>query len=253
MPGTAAAHNHPEDDLLTVAPAPPPFWGQVRSIHTFEVGMTPMYDGDGKPVLKENGKQRYNRPEPYDPNVHGFKLKQVEFILAPLDSTQKFRTLRMGYGSSRDREFHQIVQTSIEALRGDIAKVRSIEPDHVIMRHLEGLFVYGTMVPREEGSTWSTLRYEAVFTTEAECVAHQAATRGQDKQAVDDQLPFPGNAPAADPQRAEYAKFLPTLWDQAMGSVEEFNKLIAASPLFAELFPPESDEVRKIIHDSIPF
>jgi hypothetical protein len=260
-PGTAAAHNHPEGqvDPLSVTPPPPNFWGKVQSITTSELGMTPMVDAQGQPVLKPDGKQRYNRPEPYDPRVHEFKINNVEFILMPLDPTRKFMTLKMGYGTWRDKEFNSIVKPSVEALRGAIAKIIGKPPDQVTLFSLVGLYVYGPLVPREEGSDWNTLlKYEAVFATEEECTAHRAQYQKQ-TQTQESGLPFPGDEPgqpaqatAPDPVRASLAAFLKPLWDASAQNAATFHTMIAANPMLAQHFGPTSPEVIALTGD-IPF
>lgn len=255
MPGTAAAHHPDAHDPLNDAMAPPEpgrFWGQVRDIEMRSLGFPKNADGS------------WGRPQPYDPNVHEFEAKQIKIVLAPLDATRPFKEIEVGLNNRKNPEFRRIIQPAIFALGPKICQLRDVaDEDANYFRLLlgdnpptSGLFVFGEYIRRswnKEGEDWTTLQFQDVFATESECQAHQDATRAQDGQAVDDQLPFPSDAPAADPQRAEYAKFLPTLWDQAKGNVDKFHELIADSPLFAELFPPESDEVRKIIHDNIPF
>jgi hypothetical protein len=264
MPGTAAAHHPDAYDPLDDAMAPPEpgrFWGEVRDIEIHSVGFRKKLDENGNEIVI-NGKTQYERPEPYNPDVHGWESKQIKFILAPLDTRRKFNEQEFGLNNRSNPEFRRIVQPSILALGPKICQLRDIEDTNVnYFRQLIGLFVFGEYVKRpwnKEDEDWATLKFCDVFATADECEAHQAAMREQDGQAQDEALPFPGDEPqapppAADPQRAAMAAFLPALWLQAAGNKAAFLSLINTNPMLAEHFNADSPEVIRIANESVPF
>jgi hypothetical protein len=264
MPGTAAAHHPDAYDPLDDAMAPPEpgrFWGEVRDIMISSVGFRKKLDENGNEIVI-NGKTQYERPEPYNPDIHEWESKQIKFILAPLDSRRPFKELEFGLNNRSNPEFRRIVQPSILALGPKICQLQGVEEKNAnFFRLLIGLFVFGEYVKRswnEESEDWVTLEFRDVFATADECEAHQAAMREQDGQTQDDILPFPGDEPqapppAADPQRAAMAAFLPALWLQAKGNTDTFCKLIADSPMLAERFDADSPEVIRIANESVPF
>jgi hypothetical protein len=250
MPGTTAAHNHPDAaDPLADAMAPPEpgrVWGQVRDITIRSIGFPKNADGS------------WGRPEPYNPDLHEFESKQIKFILAPLDPTRKFVEIEIGLDNRKNPEFRQIVQPSILALGTKICQLRGIEVENAnFFRELIGLYVFCEYVPRpwnKQGETWTTIEFRDVFLTEAECQAHQAAMQGGEGDELDEQMPMPEeeSETPADPQRVAMAAFLPPLWAQAKGSIDEFHKLIASNAMLSPLFDNDSPEVLAVI-DTTPF
>jgi len=242
MPGTAAAHNHPDAaDPLADAMAPPEpgrFWGRVQSIETFEIGFKKLDNGT------------WERPTPYNPDYHDFPSKQIKFILAPLDATRPLKEIEMGLNNRKNPEFHKIVQPSIFALGEKICQLRSAPVDGAnFFRLLIDLFVFGEYVRRpwnKDGEDWTTLEFRDVFATEAECRAHQAEYQAKDEEGLppmpaDDEIPL--DPPVADPVRASMAAFLRPLWDGSGHDASAFHGMIAANPMLAQHFGPASPEV----------
>lgn len=170
---------------------------------------------------------------PYDPQQHqGMKTSTaIEITIEPLDPTRQLIQRDMLNWTA---DFKSVVRPSVEALAARIAEIVSLPQEQVNpLRGLNGLWVSGEFVPRPDnkaGETWTTLKFLAVYANEDEC---RAAVEGPSAPA----------APAADPQRAALAAFLPAMWTQAGHDPAAFHKLIAGNPILSPFFNEQSIEV----------
>lgn len=181
-------------------------------------------------LLKGQGKV------PYDPQQHqGMRTSTaIEITIEPLDPTRPLIQRDMLNWTA---DFKSVVRPAIEALAPRIAELVNLPLEQVNpLKGLNGLWVSGEFVPRPDnkaGETWTTLKFLAVYGSEAEC---RAAIEG----------PATPVAPTADPQRAALAAFLPALWAQAGKNPDAFHKLIAGNPILAPHFNEQSIEVMAV-------
>ena len=197
---------------------------------------------------------------PYNPQLHENKRKStaIEFQITPVDPTRGLITRDTVHFT---REFREVIRPSIEALVPQICAITGQgedDPNFLPLRALDGLWVSGQYVPRpenEEGETWTTLRFDAVYADKAACeVAHQEFLENRPEQAT----PAPQAeqpAPVVDEhERARLAPLLPMMWAQAQaagGTKEEqeerFLTSIKESPQLAKHFDRDSPEVQAIL------
>jgi len=233
----------PYDDAM-VDP-PDKFWGKV----TVDAWQCVLEKGQGK--------------VPYDPQAHkGRRVNTaVDFTIEPLNPT--WGLIHRGT-LNWTASFRVVIRPSIVALEEKIAKIIQREMGQFNpLRELSELYVQGSFVPRpdnKEGETWTTLRFENVFATEAECRAHYEANNGEvgeEQQELEDASESPPGTPPEnpamkDPNYDTFKAFLPTLWNQANHNLTKMNELLQANPMVGSLFSVDSPEVQELVAQSSP-
>lgn len=180
---------------------------------------------------------------PFDPEQHKGRRTStaIEMTVEPLDPT---RGLVQRDTLNWTPDFRKIVRPSIEKLVPEIAEIRGLkEGQFNPLKQIDGLYVIGQYLERpdnEPDETWTTLAFTHVFGSEAEC---KAAYEDLEDIEIDSSPEPPADDAQGDPQRAQMAKFLPSLWSQAGEDVDEFMELIEANPMLADHFDRNSDEV----------
>ncbi|MFO7742768.1 MAG: hypothetical protein R6X31_10705 [Anaerolineae bacterium] len=188
---------------------------------------------------------------PFDPEKHKGRRTStaIELTVEPLDPT---RGMIQRDTLNWTPDFRKVVRPSIEKLIPTIAEIRGLkEGQFNPLKQIDGLYVIGRYVERpdnEPDETWTTLAFTHVFGSEAECKAVY-----EDMEDIEiDTEPAPEPDNGADPQRAQMAKFLPALWQQADEDPDKFAELIEANPMLADHFDRNSEEVRALTGE-VPF
>lgn len=170
----------------------------------------------------------------------------VGIIITPLDAKRKLIQREI---PTFAREWSGVVRPSIEALAPQIAAIKGIDAKAINpLRELHKLWVAGEWVPKPDnkpGETYSTLKFTAVFATQAECQAHAGnTTNGDDPTSHTESEPTPATAP--DAHRLALAAFLPALWQQAGHDPTKMAALLQNNPLLAG-FTLDSPEVKAVM------
>jgi hypothetical protein len=186
--------------------------------------------------------QRGQRPQPW---VEGMsadtRRTEVFFILNPLDESGLERLVERKV-LAESGEFTRIVWPSLRDLG-----VKTL-------RDANGKWAKITMVP--SGRTWTnkegqevkgtTIKFAAIFDTQAECVAAWEQEFGNEAHArSDDDVPF--DAPGNDTERETALQFLPALVKSANGDRAMLATLLSGMPMIAKFFNVDSPEVQALM------
>jgi len=185
---------------------------------------------------------------PYDPVAHKDQRTStaIDLTVEPLDPTHKLIERNM---LNWTPDFTKIVRPSLEALAPKIVAIRGQQDGQINpLKAISGLYVVGTYVERPDNKpdeTWTTLRIDDVFETEAECAKAFEAI----KAANDPFAPQPGdeeeiaqatammgdNGSEPQPKQKDpkMAAFLPGLWAQAGKDVTKLAELLDSTPMMA--------------------
>jgi len=199
---------------------------------------------------------------PYNEMAHGDRKHYliIQFIFTPIDPTRKVFTISTVKWSP---EFNQVLRSSLEVVSEQLAGIKNLVIGQFNpLREVSGMYVRCERVPRpdnKENETWTTMRFQQVYSNETTCVAAWETDTGKelggspmaDLPFMPDDIPDsqqPGHSvPIPDPQRVSLAVFLPALWQQSGKDMIEMSKVLRANPMLAAHFTVESPEVVEVM------
>jgi hypothetical protein len=197
-------------------------------------------------LQKGRGKVPFDAGQ-HDPNQ---RCTAIDFTLIPLS-----RPGRTEYKIERgliaeSREWANIVKPSLKAIGVDLRGLR----DKYVQAQLVptgGTYTKtNTNTGEKETKDLTTIKFLAVYNTEDECRAAADAFFSQFQRggntASAAAAPAPAQ-PAADPARANAAKFLSGLWKMSGSNLVTFERLLQKTDPVNKFFTLESPEVQAII------
>jgi hypothetical protein len=206
--------------------------------------------------------QKGSRPIPYDPTLHADRRRStfVEFQITPIDPTRGLITRDTVHFA---REFREVIRPSIEALVPQMCAITGQsedDPNFMPLKALDELWVSGQYVPRpenDEGETWTTLHFDAVYPDKAACeVAYREWLENRPEQTV---APPPPQAEQPAPETSEQERqtlkpLLAMMWTQAQagGGTEDEQReryftSVEESPPLKPYFNRDSPEVLEVL------
>lgn len=228
--------NDPLEAAQNAQLRPAEFWGEVSLATWFAV------------LVKGTGKVAF------DPQQHAIekRVTAIDINIYCLPEQNFNKPITRGV-IAESREWAGTILPSIKALG-------------VTLKDLSGKFAHVVAVPTGgkytnnagEQKDQTTLKFVAVFNTEAECRAAYLAAGGKDRRggaATSDVEQVteaaPANGAVANPEKETAKAFLPALAKQAKGDVTRMGQLIAQMPLINKFFTVNSPEVQEAMVASL--
>lgn len=186
----------------------------------------------------------------FDEGIHRQEDRRtsIHITITPLPSSG------LTYSIERDmiaesKEWASFVKPSLVVLKTDLRTVNGKWVKASLVKTGE---VYTNRQGEKKEKT--TIRFEAVYATEAECehVSNEFFKKDAEQPIPGFDAPAPangnGNGNGSNPGEREVAlKFLPALWNDAGKDVEKFAASISKNPLVSKYFDLNSPEVCQLI------
>ena len=208
---------------------------------------------------------------PYDENAHGPDQKHyliIHFEFIPVDPARKIFSVNTVKWAA---EFNKVLRPSLEAVSDQLASIKGLTIGQFNpLRKISGMYVKCERVPRpdnKKNETWTTMKFQQVYSDEAACVAAWEAHSGKELGGspvadlpfmpepvpvapiihMDDDTPLQ-YAKAPDPVRHSMTAFLPALWAQSGQDMIKMQGLLDANPMIGAHFTVESPEVVAVMN-----